>query len=148
MGTVFCNKTSVLPESYTTSMSNEFWKFHMSYPDYMSVYMEEEKEGEIILALKLAETIFNCGASLHPLLMVPLTTERKVTLGWIVCYVSFCQFSFIFSPVQKTELFLLIMHFCLLKGSKVHGVISLDRVKPSLSWGRCPNYILEMQANL
>ena len=39
----------------------------MSYPDYLSVYMEEEKEGEIILALKLAETIFNCGASLHPL---------------------------------------------------------------------------------
>jgi len=39
----------------------------MSYPDYLSVYMEQEKEGKIILALKLTETRFDCGASLHPL---------------------------------------------------------------------------------
>ena len=37
--------------------------------------------------------------------MVPLTTERKVTLGSIVCYVSFCQFSFFFPPSTKEGTF-------------------------------------------
>lgn len=39
----------------------------MPYPNYLSVCIEEGKEGKIILALKLTETVIICESSNHPL---------------------------------------------------------------------------------
>lgn len=64
----------------------------MSHPDELSVYVEHEKEGKIILAPKLTETVFNCGTSLHPDTVL-LTTERKGTSASVVCCFSFANFA-------------------------------------------------------